>query len=405
MRNTTDLIITLALVAATLVAATAQITTGPIVVEGKLPEDQATTPPETGATSGIVIAPPGSQPAPIGSQPPPAAATDMVLIRSFANRGLIREGGRSPLIPTDSWRPVTRVEIQWTDEGGDADGSLFVNGEWRSRWDAEDVSSPGRVAWDVNDHITGIQIGASGDDLALQEVLIRYTPSVVPPGPGPISSQPHDEYDYSYSPLQIREGGHSGMFMVDPSRRVSRIELSWGNVGRGQAVGRIHLTGTRQGSLPSRRVGRDGEVASWSISTGMTGFHIRAHGGDLQIYWLRVHYAGSGTVPPFSVGGPHCCHGPTMGAPIRVSEDTFSPVFVNPDPGRVVRAIRVLWSDDGNDAVGHLTLNGERRSRLEGAGVSSPGEARWAVNVPVQSFRIYAEDDPLWLTEVWIEYE
>jgi hypothetical protein len=70
-----------------------------------------------------------------------------------------------------------------------------------------------------------------------------------------------------------------------------------------------------------------------------------------------------------------------------------------------VRAIRVRWGDDGQSARGSLFINGETRSRFSPESVQSPGEVRWLVGDHVSTLRILAEEDPIWIEEITLEYD
>ena len=88
---------------------------------------------------------------------------------------------------------------------------------------------------------------------------------------------------------------------------------------------------------------------------------------------------------------------------VRVREDTVSPLFRA--PGRTVHAgrVRVVWTDDREDARGRLVLRGHGARRFPARDVSSPGQGIWEVNGPVSGIQIAAEDDDLWIREVWLE--
>jgi hypothetical protein len=191
------------------------------------------------------------------------------------------------------------------------------------------------------------------------------------------------------------------IFPLDPRRPIAEIQVSWGDRGRGRARGRVYLEDSGTESLTLRRVQGEGEVVAWGVEDFASGLRLRAYNETLFIFWVRVYYAETGTA---LASGPVCIYGPTNGQPIYVRQDTLSQSFLTPDPRSPVRAIRLLWEDRGGDASGILLLNGDSRSPYPPEAVSSPGEVRWIVNEPIESFVIYAMDDSLFLSEVWVEY-
>jgi hypothetical protein len=347
----------------------------------------------------VFVPPPQVVPLPTpgpGPVPIPSPSSPVVVINSFPNGGFVPEDDYSTFFPTDSWRPVETIEITWTDHGANARGQLYVNGESSPRWDSRSVDSPGTVVFPVNDIISGFAIRATRDDLWLLQIVVHYARVA--------SASPYEEYDFTNRPLQISEDHTSSVFNVDPSRLISQIQVSWGDRDRQRARGRVLIEDSRTRALSRQSVRGEGEVVTWDVNDYAQGFRIEASRDDLYLFWIRVFYADAGRVIPGAITGPVCIYGPTAGAPIYVPEGTYSQMFIPPDTARPVRAIRIVWDDRGRNAWGYLLVNGEPDSRFRPEEVSSPGEIRWIVGEPVQAFRLYADNDSIWLREIWVEY-
>lgn len=366
------------------------------------PAEILTPPDRTAGTSQIIVVPTQPQPVPVpvpvpapvpAPVPYPIPTAGPLLITSFDSSGRIRAGATSAFYPVDASRPVARIEITWTDRGRFAMGHLLVNNESSSRWQPEQVDSPGTVAFVVNDRITGFRLHAQRDDIYLLQVNVTYGSG----GGQPVSGRPYDEYLYMRNPLVIPRETRSALFPVDSRRLIDRIDICWGDGNRQRARGRLYFEGAHADSTDRRSVSREGEIESFTLRDTAAAFSIRSYTADLYIYWIRVYYAtGAGS-------GPVCLFGGTGGR-MLVPANGFSQVFTTPDPSRPVRSVRVVWSDRGGEARGRLFINGERTSRYGTRDVSSPGEARWTVNRSVQSFVIGIDRDPAWIEEVWVEY-
>ena len=86
---------------------------------------------------------------------------------------------------------------------------------------------------------------------------------------------------------------------------------------------------------------------------------------------------------------------------MRIRQNEISRPFIIP-AGRSVRYIEIEWTDKQFNATGFLLLNNENHSRYQGYEVESPGVVRWTIRDRVDSFRIQARGDHIWLQSVAI---
>jgi hypothetical protein len=84
---------------------------------------------------------------------------------------------------------------------------------------------------------------------------------------------------------------------------------------------------------------------------------------------------------------------------LKVRENERSRQFLMP-VGKRVEFIEVTWSDKDHDSTGYLLLNNESRSSLPGYDVETPGRVRWSLGRQIDSFRVQARGDHLWVREV-----
>jgi hypothetical protein len=86
---------------------------------------------------------------------------------------------------------------------------------------------------------------------------------------------------------------------------------------------------------------------------------------------------------------------------MRIRQNEISRPFIIP-AGRSIRYIEIEWTDKRYNATGFLLLNNETHSRYQGYEVESPGVVRWTIRDRVDSFRIQARGDHIWLLSVAI---
>jgi len=228
---------------------------------------------------------------------------------------------QSYMLPLDSSKYIRYIEAEWTDNGGNASGTLYLNGISMGAKDIGNGSLSGNyILPDIKTWFGLNRVAYSGYFYIQNDVAQIYNYRILYFDP---NNPPTSQGTYS--------SGQSIIIPIVNSRLLKYIEVDWINSGF-YTTGTLYINGYSYGS---QAVGGSANVngyifpsiARWNINGYVSSAYITISGGAAYYYGYRIIYAGdSGYSNPTPY--PH----PSTPGPFPSPVGNTNPVQAGPAP-------------------------------------------------------------------------